>query len=194
MYHIGVVMSIEHCAELGFQLYVCVYIYIYVYIRTATRCVSPTEARVKISRTIQRVQYADQGARLKVRAIRTLHALNGVWQCTADRTPCFLRLLLATSWTITSHRWPRKGRLYFDSCIEASSAAAAGAISGSFGLGGTARLGTAAVRERAGGGARREETVSGTVRGVTTWAGVAGRGDAGTAAKSKLVPTVGTGS
>ena len=109
---------------------------------------------------------------------------------TAPRVSCVSSLPRGPS----LHRWPRKGRLYFDSCIEASSAAAAGAISGSFGLGGTARLGTAGVREGAGGGARREETVSGTVRGVTTWAGAAGRGDAGTAAGSKLGATVGTGS
>ena len=83
----------------------------------------------------------------------------------------------------------REGRLYLDSCIDASSAAAAGAslVSGSFGLGGRGTatdLGTAGVREVAGVGARREEgTVSGAlvglpVRGVTVRAGAAGRGDA----------------
>jgi hypothetical protein len=80
-------------------------------------------------------------------------------------------------------------RLYLDSCIDASSAAAAGAslVSGSFGLGGRGTatgLRTAGVREVAGVGARREEgTLSGTlvglpVRGVTVRAGAAGRGDA----------------
>ena len=96
-YHIGVVMSTEHCAELGFQLYVYLHIYIYAYER---HVVPPGSIKLYI-RPIKRVQYADQGARLKARATRTLHVLNGVWQCTADRTPRFLRLLLAT-WTITS--------------------------------------------------------------------------------------------
>jgi len=86
---------------------------------------------------------------------------------------------------------------YLDTCIDASSAAAAGAslVSGSFGLGGTARLGTG-VREEAGVGARREEAVSGAplvglpVRGVTI-----GRGDAVRAGTgSELGATVATGS
>ena len=83
----------------------------------------------------------------------------------------------------------REGRLYLDSCIDASSAAAAGAslVSGSFGLGGRGTatdLGTAGLRDVAGVGARREEgTVSGAlvglpVRGVTVRAGAAERGDA----------------
>ena len=97
---------------------------------------------------------------------------------------------LAAALAAAAEAWIREGRLYLDTCMDASSAAAAGAslVSGSFGLGGRGTatdLGTAGVREVAGvGAARREEgTVSGAlvglpVRGVTVRAGAAGRGDA----------------
>ena len=97
----------------------------------------------------------------------------------APRTPCGPLALrpahgdhLAAALAAAAAAMIREGRLYLDSCIDASSAAAAGAslVSGSFGLGGRGTatdLGTAGLREVAGVGARREEgTVSGALVGL----------------------------
>ena len=146
--------------------------------------------------TMYKKRYAGEATGFRVAGkqrdrVRMLN--NGV--C-APRTPCAPFALrpahgnhLAAALAAAAAAMIREGRLYLDSCIDASSAAAAGAslVSGSFGLGGRGTatdLGTAGLREVAGVGARREEgKVSGAlvglpVRGVTVRAGAAERGDA----------------